>query len=129
MPFKVGKDTKYYKCVHNNQTKVCSGCLSPEHIHKECPYPTAAGHTSTFLTYTFTRIFRHSLNKDRHTVRSVNEKSGNSESKSKSEEEAERKENVNIEAVINTDNVQNETRKRKISENICFITNTLQRLD
>jgi hypothetical protein len=41
----------------------------------------------------------------------VNEKSGNSESKSKSEEEAERKENVNIEAVINTDNVQNETRK------------------
>jgi hypothetical protein len=47
----------------------------------------------------------------------VNEKSGNSESKSKSEEEAERKENVNIEAVINTDNVQNETRKRKISEN------------
>jgi hypothetical protein len=40
----------------------------------------------------------------------VNEKSGNSESKSKSEEEAERKENVNIEAVINTDNVQNETR-------------------
>jgi hypothetical protein len=49
----------------------------------------------------------------------VNEKSGNSESKSKSEEEAERKESVNIEAVINTDNVQNETRKRKISENIC----------
>jgi hypothetical protein len=45
----------------------------------------------------------------------VNEKSGNSENKSKSEEEAERKESVNIEAVINTDNVQNETRKRKIS--------------
>ena len=51
----------------------------------------------------------------------VNEKSGNSESKSKSEEEAEGKENVNIEAVINADSVQNETRKRKIafSENIC----------
>jgi hypothetical protein len=32
---------------------------------------------------------------------------------------AERKESVNNEAVINTDNVQNETRKRKISENIC----------
>jgi hypothetical protein len=26
---------------------------------------------------------------------------------------------TNAEAVINTDNVQNETRKRKISENIC----------
>jgi hypothetical protein len=47
------------------------------------------------------------------------------ESKSKSEEEAERKENVNIEAVINTDNVQNETRKRKISENICSKSNPL----
>ncbi|CAC5397722.1 unnamed protein product [Mytilus coruscus] len=38
MPFKVGKTTKYYKCVHNNQTKVCSECLSPEHVHKHCPY-------------------------------------------------------------------------------------------
>jgi hypothetical protein len=52
----------------------------------------------------------------------VNEKSGNSESKSKSEEEAERKENVNIEAVINTDNVQNETRKRKIYSNSSQLT-------
>lgn len=43
MPFKVGKETKYYKCVHNNQTKVCSGCLSPEHIHKECPYLVCNG--------------------------------------------------------------------------------------
>lgn len=43
MPFKVGKDTKYYKCVHNNQTKVCSGCLSPEHIHRECPYLVCNG--------------------------------------------------------------------------------------
>ncbi|CAC5416069.1 unnamed protein product [Mytilus coruscus] len=34
----VGKTTKYYKCVHNNQTKVCSECLSPEHVHKHCPY-------------------------------------------------------------------------------------------
>jgi hypothetical protein len=57
----------------------------------------------------------------------VNEKSGNSESKSKSEEEAERKESVNIEAVINTDNVQNETRKRKIQK-IYVATKTRMRI-
>ena len=52
----------------------------------------------------------------------VNETNGNSESKDKSQVEVEGKENeVNIEAVINTDNVQNETTKRKIAfaENLC----------
>lgn len=43
MPFKVGKNTKYYKCVHNNQTKVCSECYSPEHVHKNCPYIICGG--------------------------------------------------------------------------------------
>lgn len=236
MPFKVGKDTKYYKCVHNNQTKVCSGCLSPEHIHKECPYLVCNGcgvqghvekrckaNTCGYChelplkckcsrsDHTTERQRRENITKcpDCNTINCVckckhcrknecvctctychsepcvcpcsncdkdpcecvcekcgsmncscwdklslddnevnddedteieimrpkrgldqnektnqtpvNEKSGNSESKSKSEEEVEGKENVNIEAVLNADSVQNETRKRKIafSENIC----------
>jgi hypothetical protein len=62
MPFKVGKDTKYYKCVHSHSLNKdrhtvrydnsCTykhigfsdtGCLSPEHIHKECPYLVCNG--------------------------------------------------------------------------------------
>ncbi|CAC5397691.1 unnamed protein product [Mytilus coruscus] len=38
MPFKFGTDTKYYRVVHNNQTKVCSECSSPEHMRKDCPH-------------------------------------------------------------------------------------------
>ena len=38
MPFKIGSEVKYVRVVHNNQTKVCSECLSPEHMRKECPY-------------------------------------------------------------------------------------------
>ncbi|VDI00938.1 Hypothetical predicted protein [Mytilus galloprovincialis] len=38
IPFKIGSDTKYFRLVHNNQIKVCSECLSPEHMRKQCPY-------------------------------------------------------------------------------------------
>lgn len=38
MPFTFESTTRYYRVVHNNQTKVCSECLSPEHTKKECPY-------------------------------------------------------------------------------------------
>lgn len=38
MPFKIGSEVKYFRVVHNNQTKVCSECLSPEHMRRECPY-------------------------------------------------------------------------------------------
>ncbi|CAC5394512.1 unnamed protein product [Mytilus coruscus] len=38
IPFKIGSDTKYFRLVHNNQMKVCSECLSPEHMRKQCPY-------------------------------------------------------------------------------------------
>ena len=38
MPFKVGSVTKYYRVVHNNQTKVCSLCLMPDHIQRDCPH-------------------------------------------------------------------------------------------
>lgn len=31
------KDTAYYRVIHNDQRKVCSGCFSPEHIYKDCP--------------------------------------------------------------------------------------------
>ena len=38
MPFTVGSVTKYYRVVHNNQTKVCSLCLMPDHIQRDCPH-------------------------------------------------------------------------------------------
>lgn len=31
------KQTAYYRVIHNDQRKVCSGCFSPEHIYKDCP--------------------------------------------------------------------------------------------
>jgi len=31
------KETAYYRVIHNDQRKVCSGCFSPEHIYKDCP--------------------------------------------------------------------------------------------
>ncbi|VDI72674.1 Hypothetical predicted protein [Mytilus galloprovincialis] len=34
MPFKVGKNTKYYKCVHNNQTKESEGLVDNIHNNK-----------------------------------------------------------------------------------------------
>jgi len=43
MPFKIGSEVKYFRVVHNNQTKVCSECLSPEHMRKECPYIDSHG--------------------------------------------------------------------------------------
>lgn len=38
MPFKIGSEIKYFRVVHNNQAKVCSECLSPDHMKKDCPY-------------------------------------------------------------------------------------------
>lgn len=38
MKFSVNeKETAYYRVIHNQQVKVCSGCFSPEHMHKDCP--------------------------------------------------------------------------------------------
>ena len=31
------KETAYYRVVHNEQVKVCSGCFSTDHIYKDCP--------------------------------------------------------------------------------------------
>ena len=31
------KETAYYRVIHNNQVKVCSGCFSAEHLYKDCP--------------------------------------------------------------------------------------------
>lgn len=36
--FKQGSTTKYYRVVHNNQTKVCSLCMSAEHVQRQCPH-------------------------------------------------------------------------------------------
>lgn len=36
--FKIGSSIKYYRVVHNNQAKVCSLCMSPEHIQRNCPH-------------------------------------------------------------------------------------------
>ncbi|CAC5391801.1 unnamed protein product [Mytilus coruscus] len=32
-----GKDTAYYRVIHNDQVKVCSGCYSAEHLYRDCP--------------------------------------------------------------------------------------------
>ncbi|VDI01336.1 Hypothetical predicted protein [Mytilus galloprovincialis] len=32
-----GKETAYYRVIHNDQVKVCSGCYSAEHLYKDCP--------------------------------------------------------------------------------------------
>ncbi|CAC5389859.1 unnamed protein product [Mytilus coruscus] len=32
IPFKIGSETKYFRLKHNNQTKVCSECSSPDHM-------------------------------------------------------------------------------------------------
>lgn len=38
MKFSVNeKETAYYRVIHNQQVKVCSGCFSSEHIYKDCP--------------------------------------------------------------------------------------------
>ena len=38
MKFSVdSKETAYYRVVHNDQVKVCSGCFSTDHIYKNCP--------------------------------------------------------------------------------------------
>ncbi|CAG2191731.1 unnamed protein product [Mytilus edulis] len=38
IPFKIGSDTKYFRLKHNNQTKVCSECSSPDHMKNSCPH-------------------------------------------------------------------------------------------
>ncbi|CAC5423466.1 unnamed protein product [Mytilus coruscus] len=38
MKFSVnGRETAYYRVIHNNQVKVCSSCFSPTHLYKDCP--------------------------------------------------------------------------------------------
>lgn len=37
MKFRTGNTSEYFKVVHDNQTKVCSLCLSAAHTHKACP--------------------------------------------------------------------------------------------
>ncbi|CAG2203769.1 unnamed protein product [Mytilus edulis] len=32
-----GKETAYYRVIHNDQVKVCSGCYSAEDLYKDCP--------------------------------------------------------------------------------------------
>ncbi|CAC5415427.1 unnamed protein product [Mytilus coruscus] len=32
-----GKETAYYRVIHNDQVKVCSGCYSAEHLYRDCP--------------------------------------------------------------------------------------------
>lgn len=43
MGFEIGTTMKYYRVVHNNQTKVCSLCLSPDHIQRDCPHYVCDG--------------------------------------------------------------------------------------
>lgn len=38
IPFKIDSTVKYFRLVHNNQAKVCSECMSPEHMRRDCPY-------------------------------------------------------------------------------------------
>ncbi|VDI83657.1 Hypothetical predicted protein [Mytilus galloprovincialis] len=38
IPFKIGSETKYFRLKHNNQTKVCSECSSPDHMKNSCPH-------------------------------------------------------------------------------------------
>ncbi|CAC5395161.1 unnamed protein product [Mytilus coruscus] len=38
IPFKIGSETKYFRLKHNNQTKVCSECSSPDHMKNNCPH-------------------------------------------------------------------------------------------
>lgn len=37
MAFETSYGRRYFKVVHDNQIKVCSGCYSPGHIYRECP--------------------------------------------------------------------------------------------